>query len=281
MKEIIEKVKQELRPDTSILVEVELFAKEINKEIKDKGEKAVCVAGGSVAKGTFIKGDFDADLFVKFKEDGKLSDRLEKILEKFSAERVHGSRDYFQLRHDKIRYEIVPVLDIRGPKDAKNVTDMSPLHVEWVNKNIREGQKDEIRVAKQFCKAQGVYGAESYIKGFSGHVIDILIIQHGSFIDLLNAARRWEPKVLIDPEKYYRNKTEALFNINQSKLQGPMIVVDPIDKTRNAASALSHKKFRVFKEKAMEFLKEPDDSFFLVKQMGKTELKSRFKDIYT
>ena len=64
--DFISKIKKELQPDTSVLVEIELFLNEINKEIKNNKINATCVKGGSVAKGTFIKGDFDIDLFVKF-----------------------------------------------------------------------------------------------------------------------------------------------------------------------------------------------------------------------
>jgi tRNA nucleotidyltransferase (CCA-adding enzyme) len=171
----------------------------------------------------------------------------------------------------------VPVLDVTNPEKALNVTDMSPMHVIWVKKNIKKGQEDEIRLTKKFCKAADVYGAESYIRGFSGHVIDILIIHYGSFLNLLKASVKWKAPTIIDTEKYYRNSQDILFSMNQSKIEGPMIIVDPLLKTRNAASAISYEKFSLFKKKAADFLKKPSEKFFEEPEIGKTYLKKKFR----
>ena len=273
----LDKIKKELQPDLTVIKKVNDFVDSINKEIKKHNVKAVCVTGGSVAKNTFIKGDFDVDLFVKFNPKyNDISTLLGKILKKFNPELVHGSRDYYQVKKE-LNYEIVPVLDIKDPDKAENVTDMSPFHVDWVNKNLKKGQADEIRLTKKFCKVINVYGAESYIKGFSGHVVDILIIYYGSFLNLLKKSQKWQPKVIIDTEQHYKNKRDVLFNMNQSKIKGPMIVVDPILKTRNAASALSYEKFVLFKNKAKEFLKKPSPKYFVEEKIGITSLRKKFK----
>jgi len=276
----LEEVKKELRPDLSVLNLVELFVEDMNRRIKTKNINAVCVKGGSVAKGTFLKGDFDIDLFVCFDrsyDNEKLSDLLEQIIKDLSPTRVHGSRDYFQLKKDGLNYELVPVLDITSPENSKNVTDMSPYHVNWVTKNLKKGQEDEIRLTKKFLKASKLYGAESYIQGFSGHVVDILVIYYGSFLSLLKKSSNWKKPVLIDVENYYKNKQEVLFNLNRSKIQGPMIVIDPILKTRNAAAALSNEKFTRFKKISKEFLGSPSKDYFEEKVLGKTELKKKYK----
>jgi len=278
--QLLNKIKTELKPDTTVLVEIELFVKEINKEIKKNKITAECVTGGSVAKGTFLRGDFDIDLFVKFDysyKDKDISKLLKKVLSKFKPELVHGSRDYFQLKQASLNYEIVPVLDVKDPSKAINVTDMSPMHVNWVKKHLKKGMDDDIRLAKKFCKAINVYDAESYINGFSGHVIDILIIHYGSFINLLKQSQKWLPKVIIDTEKYYRNKMDVMFNINKSKTSGPMVVVDPILKSRNAASALSLDKFDIFKKKARAFLKKPSYDYFIEEKITKEFLKQKYK----
>ncbi|MFH2020974.1 MAG: nucleotidyltransferase domain-containing protein [archaeon] len=276
----LSKIKEEITPDTSVLTQINEFISEINSQIKAKKIKATCIAGGSVAKGTFLKGDFDVDLFVKFDysyNDKLISDMLEKILSKNKPERLHGSRDYFQLKKENLNYEIVPVLDVKDPEKALNVTDMSPMHVFWVKKHLKKGQEDDIRLAKKFCKSIGVYGAESYISGFSGHVIDILIIKYGSFLSLLKESKKWKPKVIIDTEKYYKNSQELLFSMNTSKIEGPMIVVDPMLRTRNASSSLSYEKFSAFKKQAALFLKRPSEKFFQEEETGITYLKKKYK----
>lgn len=230
--------------------------------------------GGSTAKGTYLKDDYDVDLFVRFDysyKDEMISDILEGVLDKdFKLERVHGSRDYFQIKMEQgFLIEIVPVLRIDDYKKALNVTDMSPLHVEYAKKRLSEEQKDDIRLAKQFCKAAKVYGAESYIKGFSGHILDILIIHYGSFESLVKNAADWGRKVIIDVEKHHEKPLEKL---NDSKLHSPLIIVDPVQPDRNAAAALNNEKFELFKDTCRRFLEKPSKDFFRIRKLKKKDI---------
>jgi len=157
----------------------------INSILKQKDIPAKAVLGGSVGKNTHLK-DFDCDVFVMFNlsyKNKNISNILETILINFKPTRIHGSRDYFQFMYKKMNYEIVPVLDVKTPKNVVNVTDMSPFHVKWVNKNIKK-LADDIRIVKLFCKANDIYGAESYINGFSGYILEILVIYILFFIPL-------------------------------------------------------------------------------------------------
>lgn len=272
---LLEAQKARLRPDNDV-AEADQVVDQINSVIKEKDIKAFCTKGGSLAKGTFIKDDFDIDLFVLFDysyKDSDISALLEVILEDMNPILLHGSRDYYQLRQ-KYTYEIIPVLDVKNYRNAKNVTDMSPLHVDYIRKKLkdREHLADEIRLAKQFCKAIGIYGAESYISGFSGHVIDILIVHYGSFVNLLTAAsKEWGERKIIDPELHLDDPETQL---NKSKRQSPLILVDPIQPDRNAAAALSKEKYDLFRKKADEFLANPDESCFIVKDMDKDFFKA-------
>ncbi|MBW2968118.1 hypothetical protein KY362_06550, partial [Candidatus Woesearchaeota archaeon] len=212
-------------------------------------------------------------VFVKFAyshKDDDISKLLAKALIGMKAVKVHGSRDYYHVKNG-ISYELVPVLDIKDPAKAMNVTDMSPLHVSWVKNH--KGYNDEIRLAKQFCKAAGVYGAESYIKGFSGHVLDILVIHHGGFLKLLRASQKWKDKEVIDPENYY--KRDALKKLNRSKIDSPIIVIDPVLPERNAAAALSYEKLDMFREAAANFLKNKDVAAFEVKELSVDDIRRK------
>jgi tRNA nucleotidyltransferase (CCA-adding enzyme) len=259
MEELLKKTIKRIRPVK--MPEVDSTIKKINSVLKN----ARCVAGGSLAKKTNLRNDFDIDLFARFdyslrKKD--LSNLLEKALKKVfkKVERVHGSRDYFQVKN-KITFEIVPVLNIKSYKKAENVTDMSPFHVEYVNKKLNSKLRNEIRLAKQFCKSIRVYGAESYIQGFSGHVLDLLILYYGSFVQLLEQASVWGNRVIIDVDKKLKDPMKEL---NESKTVSPLIVVDPIQPDRNAAAALSQEKFELFKKKSREFLQKPSEKYFKI-----------------
>lgn len=240
----------------------------IETAARKKSIKLEVVPGGSTAKGTFLKGNFDVDIFVRFKQASlDLSSTLELLLTSFAVkkniviERVHGSRDYFNFVYDNLFFEIVPVQYITTPADAKNVTDMSPLHVFWVSKLLTPKLQKDIRLAKQFCKACGVYGAESFINGLSGHVLDILVITYGGFEELLTAASSWSSITVVDPEKKH---DDVFKELNQAKLVSPLIVIDPIDSQRNAAAALSQEKYDLFIKTAKAFIQEPSEDFFII-----------------
>jgi tRNA nucleotidyltransferase (CCA-adding enzyme) len=259
----------------AVLATVKAFVGKLQQQLAKRRIKAKVILGGSFAKDTWLAGDYDVDLFVAFdpkKHAGAdLSELLAKALASWKPERLHGSRDYFWVRGD-VRFEIVPVLGIRKPSESRNVTDFSPLHVAWVNKAGRK-HKDDIMLAKKFCKSAKVYGAESYIHGFSGHVLDALVIHHQGFLPLLRAAAKWTPKVVIDPKNIHKGK--ALMVLNASKIAGPLVLVDPVQPGRNAAAAVSQENFDRFVAAAQAFLARPSRAFFEDRTLDVGALRKR------
>ncbi len=267
---VFEKVLSTICPSPSQRKIFDSVSSQFISQLHKQAVHAGVILGGSGAKDTWLANIHDVDIFVVFdraKYAEKLSD-LSNILEGWLAsafkgmkvERIHGSRDYFSLFYEGIRFEVVPIIGISRAADAFNITDISPLHSVWVNSHASR-LKDDIRLAKQFCKAQGVYGAESHIRAFSGYILEILVVYYGSFQKLLSAAAKWKMPVIVDVEGYYLKKT-VFFELNKSKLQSPLIVVDPVDKSRNAAAALCDERFLAFISAAKKFLKKPSAAFF-------------------
>jgi len=244
----------------------------ISTLLKKNKIKANVSLGGSAAKGTVLGNDFDIDIFIMFDykqyKEKDISSILKKVLKPLKPELVHGSRDYFQI--DK-RYEIVPVLKIRNPGEAVNVTDVSPWHAKWVKIQVKKKPKikDEIKLTKLFFKSIGVYGAESYIKGISGHVTDILIIYYGSFKKAIEAISKWKQTTEIDIEKHKGV-------LDKAKIQSPLIVIDPIQPNRNASAAVSKKTYDKLRKTAKKFLKKPDINYFREKEIKLDELKKQY-----
>jgi len=277
-KEVISRIKPTKEEEKRFSDRIEYVLKKINRRLKD----ATAVLGGSVIKGTWLRDVHDADIFVcfdydKYKDKGNISNELEKALkhEFKKISKIHGSRDYFQIKEQNFTFEIIPILSIKKAEQAKNITDVSPLHARWVNKH-REF-RDEIRLTKQFFKAANVYGAESYIKGFSGYVCEILTIYYKSFFNLLKAAAKWKEKTIIDVKHHYRNK-EVLFILNKSKIQSPLIIVDPVQKDRNAAAAVGREKFYLLIETAKKFIKNPSAKFFEKEKFWVVDLIKRARN---
>lgn len=252
----------------------------VQEGIQRKGWPADVVLGGSVAKNTALRGSHDVDLFVRFdpsfvsQEKVSLSDLLEQVVPP-GAKRVHGSRDYFVWKHKGFTFEIVPVLRVSHWREAQNVTDLSPLHVAYVKGHLekRPFLADEIRLAKRWCQAQRVYGAESYISGLSGHVLDVLIIHYGSFLAFLRAASAWEPPVVIDVEGH-----GTAVGLNQAKKHSPLIVIDPLQPDRNAAAALSPQVFQKIKKAAAAFIARPSQRAFTIVHLTPSRIWKRHPD---
>jgi tRNA nucleotidyltransferase (CCA-adding enzyme) len=279
LKQVIKELKPGKEDEKEVNDKVDRFISKINKNLKD----AKAFLGGSGAKGTWIKKAHDADIFVAFdynKYKGKsdqLSDILEKHLKKIfpKVNRLHGSRDYFQIKEKGFSFEIVPVLKIKKAEEAMNITDVSLLHAAWVKKHKKFA--DEIRLTKQFCKAQEIYGAESYIQGFSGYICEILTIYYKGFLNLVKNAAKWKPKTIIDIKGYYKSSKDVLQSMNLSKIYSPLVIIDPVQKDRNASASASEEKYEKFICACKEFLKKPSADFFKVKEISVDELKKRAK----
>ena len=265
LKEVVKEISPTKEERKALKLKLDSFLKKLNKNLKG----AKVVLGGSGAKDTWLRGVKDADFFVLFNynrfknRSDELSDLLESMIKKnFKFKRVHGSRDYFQVKERNMIFEIIPVLDIKRAEQAINITDISPLHAKFVGKHKKLA--DDIRLMKQFCKAQRFYGAESHIAGFSGYSCEVLTIHYKGFMNLVRSAAKWKQKVVIDPMKYYRRKN-PLAEMNTSKIESPLVLVDPVQKGRNVTAALGLEKFNLFKNACAKFLKKPSRDFFIEK----------------
>jgi tRNA nucleotidyltransferase (CCA-adding enzyme) len=246
-----------------------------SKKLKDK--EVNFLVGGSYAKGTWLKGKPDIDIFARFNyekyNDKDISKELKKLLrkKKINSETIHGSRDYFQTKIEGFVFEIIPVLDIKKSNKSKNVTDVSPLHVRYIKKHATEKIKNDIRLLKKLCKSHDLYGAESYIKGFSGYVLEVLTVHYGSLKKLINAVKKWDEKEIIDPARHYDSKKDVLSELNRSKKESPLILIDPVQKERNLAAALSNRKYGELIKLANTY--DGSKEFFVKKEVNPDKLK--------
>jgi len=262
------------------------FLKKIENKIKTNKVNAEVFVGGSFAKKTLIKKDcYDIDIFLRFNakyKDEEISSMANNILKGIGdIDVLHGSRDYFKIKAgSSLYFEIVPVRKIKKPEEAVNVTDLSYAHVRYINNKAKSKNiLDEIRIAKAFCHANNCYGAESYVGGFSGYALELLIYYYNGFINFLKAIAdvNLKNKLIIDIEKHYKNKHQIMVDINSSKLQSPIILIDPTYKQRNALAALSEETFEKFKKDAANFLKNPSKKAFEQKKMNLEKIKKDAK----
>ena len=257
------------------------FCKSLRKKIKNKGLSAQVFVGGSLAKKTIVKKDKqDIDVFVRFNSKYRgenLSKLLENVLFK-DFKKIHGSRDYFRKEVKDVIIEVVPVLKIRKPNEAENITDLSFFHVKYIKSLINKHKRlsNEIMLAKTFAHASNCYGAESYIKGFSGYALELLICHFKSFKKFIKTIAKHDflkTKLIIDDKGFFKPKKSVLRKLNESKLESPIILIDPTFKQRNALAGLSNKTLTNFKKHCKKFLKNPNEKLFKPNDESKELIK--------
>jgi len=285
LKEVLERVEPAKEDIKLIENSLKDFLERFQRKLKSLRIDAEIFVGGSFAKNTVIKKDYyDLDVFIRFEkkhDNREISNLLAKALKGFkNLTKIHGSRDYFRIKVGPSFFiELIPVKKIKSLKEAENITDLSYSHVKYINKKIKSSKiLEEIRIVKAFCYANNCYGAESYIQGFSGYALELLVYYYGSFLKFIRAVSKMdEEKVVIDIEKHFRNKQIALMDINSAKLDSPIILVDPTYKQRNALAALSEDTFEKFKLACKKFLKNPSIKSFELEKIDLEKIKADAK----
>ncbi|MFZ2411104.1 MAG: CCA tRNA nucleotidyltransferase [Candidatus Methanoperedens sp.] len=227
---------------------------------------------GSSARGTWISGEHDLDIFIMFQPDVERKELEEKGL--YIARKVAEVSEGFEERYaehpyihavfDGFEVDLVPAFNVASAADIKSAVDRTPFHNIYVSSMIK-GLEDEVLLLKQFMKGIGVYGSELKTHGFSGYLVELLLINYGSFVKVLEAACDWKSGVIIDIEKH-----------GCMSHSDPMVVVDTTDPARNVAAALSLDNMCNFIDKACQFLENPDETYFTGKApepLGDNEFK--------
>jgi len=259
-KEIKKQVLNKIIPD----VEYKKNLNKIIQEIKDKIKKELTITKipaiielvGSTAKDTFLKDDLDIDIFLVFpidfkkEEIGKQAILIgEKILNK--TEKSYAEHPYIRGQYKEFKIEIVPCYKIEKVSQKLSAVDRTPLHTKYVKENLKETQKQEVRLFKQFLKGINCYGAEAQIEGFSGYLCEIMIIYYETFENTIKEASQWEKQIKLSIKKGKHPDFDT-----------PLVFIDPVDPDRNVASALIKEKFDLFVKACKEYLKNPKNTFF-------------------
>jgi tRNA nucleotidyltransferase (CCA-adding enzyme) len=206
---------------------------------------------GSCARGTWLSGDYDLDIFLAVPPNRELTSALlpARMVAKVYEER-YASHPYIHAMIDGFEVDLVPCFDLQDAKNIESAVDRSPFHNRYVAGRIA-GHEDDVLLLKQFMKGVGVYGSEQRLGGFSGYLSELLVLQYGSFKGVLEAASCFHPGQVIDLE-------------NHSSLShsDPLVVVDPVDPKRNVAAALTIDRLFQFSAASRCFLAAPDIDFF-------------------
>jgi tRNA nucleotidyltransferase (CCA-adding enzyme) len=171
--------------------------------------------------------------------------------------------------------DVVPCFEISSTEKLKSSVDRTPFHVRFIERCLRPDQSKEVRLLKQFCKANGLYGADAKTEGLSGYVCELLVIKYGSFIGVLEGAVGWHAGYIIDIASFY--KKEEYAQLKKMFKSNPLILIDPTDRTRNTSAALSCYNFEKLRSVARKLLENPSERMFFpqkIRPMSLRELAS-------
>ncbi|WXG43160.1 MAG: CCA tRNA nucleotidyltransferase [Promethearchaeati archaeon SRVP18_Atabeyarchaeia-1] len=218
---------------------------------------------GSVAHGTWISGVRDIDVFIIFPLQTPLDQikktglELGKQVSDGNWRERYAEHPFIEAVIDDYRIDIVPCYRISKFSERVTSVDRTPLHTEYLAKRLTDKERDETILLKAFMKGIGVYGAELRVKGFSGYLCELLTLHYGSLEQVLRGVLRWKTREVIDIEQHYSD-SDTLAEV----FGEPLIVVDPIDPTRNVAAAVSADRIAEIKAAARFFLSDPSALFF-------------------
>ncbi len=220
---------------------------------KDKGLDVEVRLAGSFAKGTYLM-DQDFDLFMLFPTDMDRKKMEELGLQAgkdiINGELVYSEHPYMTGYFEGVETDMVPCYHLRSTEHIVTAVDRTPFHTEYMNSHLSDEEKDQTRLLKKFFKGIGAYGAEQDSRGFSGYMCEVLIVKYHTFKAVLEAALKWKKGETITVEKAGPHFDSAL------------VVYDPVDPKRNAASAVHEDTLALFKAAAEAYLENPDERFF-------------------
>ncbi|MEM2118885.1 MAG: CCA tRNA nucleotidyltransferase [Candidatus Bathyarchaeia archaeon] len=261
-------VQKRITPSKQQREKIEALAKRLEKKVaracKEFGVKAKVRVEGSVAKDTWLGEEPDIDIFMRVPKSVPRN-QLGEVCLKVARKATEGSEQverfaehpYLEAFVEKTRVNIVPCYDTKRG-EWQSATDRTPFHTDYVNKRLTSKLRNEVRLLKRFMKGIGVYGAEIKIGGFSGYLCELLILHHKGFRSVLEAFTRHRHRTVIDIENHYKSREKELNLL----FKEPLVVVDPVDKGRNVASAVQPHKLDTFVAASQSFLKNPKITFF-------------------
>ncbi len=275
------KILEKITPTEKELEKEKEIAEKIIKKIKAvKGIHLEAILAGSLSRNTHLKGERDIDIFILFDKKVKKEKFVKeglKLAKKISGknwEIDYGEHPYVKTEIEGYKVELIPAYKIKTTKELISSVDRTPFHTEFVKEKIKGKQRNEVRLLKKFLKGIECYGAELKTQGFSGYLVELLILKYKNFENALKNASQWKDRKVLSMEKIEKGKEKELLK----EYLAPLIFLDPTDETRNVSAAVSKESYEKFKEKAETFLKKPLVDFFYpkpVKILKKTDFMKK------
>jgi tRNA nucleotidyltransferase (CCA-adding enzyme) len=243
-----------------------------------KGKRLDHVIAGSFTRDTWMKDKREFDIFIRFQPSTPRK-RLEEQgldLGKQISSLLNGKHMVAYAEHPYVRIklrdydvDVVPCYRVESAMQIQSAVDRTPFHNDWLSRHFLKQFSPDVRLLKQFCKGQSIYGSDTRTMGFSGYLCELLIIQYRTFKNLARKASVWKPgKVIINLEGIY--PVTDVRNVHRKFRHQPLVVIDPVDPGRNVAAALSPANFIQFIKSCRDFISKPSTDYFFRKPPAPT-----------
>ncbi|MBP2146178.1 tRNA nucleotidyltransferase (CCA-adding enzyme) [Methanofollis sp. W23] len=256
--EVEEAVLAQIKPRPREQQEVLGVAEEIINAVNLSG-RAEAMLVGSVARGTWVRGDRDLDIFMLY-DPSLPREVLEEhglglardVAKRFGTDwrEKYAEHPYINATIHGMDVDLVPCYGVTSGAEIKSAVDRTPFHTRYIRERIAPYVED-VLLLKQFTKAGGVYGSDQMTEGFAGYLCELLVLHYGGFTSLVEAASRWRPGLFIDIEEHAAKSFDD-----------PMVVIDPVDPRRNVAASVSVSQMFTFVELCRGYLTAPSNAFF-------------------
>ncbi len=291
---IRKQVLQEIRPTQAEIEGLRQVSERLGASIKQHAQKAGVpvsffeIEGSTGIKQTQLRNASDIDAFVGLPESfvipgGRNSKKKgHKDLEQFFATMVntwvteavkeagatavevsYAEHPYLSAKIGPYEVDVVLCVDLPekelfeyGPITAM---DRTPYHSRYLDRALTPDQKDDVRLLKQFFKACHSYGDAPATGqgGFIGYAAELLVQHLGSFWNVLQAFPDL-PRRVFDPF----GRTMAQLRKIARYQNDVLLIIDPTDRTRNVAAAISGRAYRWVNARVKAFLAAPSPDFF-------------------
>ncbi|SNZ12085.1 tRNA nucleotidyltransferase (CCA-adding enzyme) [Natronoarchaeum philippinense] len=261
---VVEGVRETVDPSTAERERMEGVAQELRRRAEGAVDElpvdADVLQVGSTARNTWISGDRDIDVFVRFPTELDREELEEYGLDVGHSALPEGHEEYAEHPYvkgvvDGFDIDLVPCYDVEDAAAIRSAVDRTPFHAEYVAGRLDADLAADVRLAKQFLTGIGVYGSDLRTRGFSGYLTELLVLAYGGFREFVEAAAEWHPPVELDPEDH-----------GDETFDDPLVVIDPTDPERNVAAVLSADNVARLQHYARDLLADPREELFFADQ---------------
>ncbi|MGC8652138.1 MAG: CCA tRNA nucleotidyltransferase [Candidatus Micrarchaeia archaeon] len=280
-----------VKPSAAEIKNFTALADQVMARIREAAPRNVgIILAGSVARGTQVRGSSDIDIFLLFPktlEERRMEFKgvniAKSIVRKGAGEHMvikYAEHPYVQLVFDDlgINVDIVPAYKISKASEKGSAVDRTQLHNAFVNNNLSEYQKDDVRVLKTFLKEHNIYGAEAKVGGFSGYLCELLIYHYGTFYEFISRMSNLSlPTVIIPRERVSLDLGSSAEYAK--KFNSRFIVIDPTDKERNVAANVSVESLSRLVLAARRLATDPSHKNFFAARYSEIDTSAKLSKI--